>query len=199
MSKVLASPKVLSKFVAVSDVIKQSPFRKYRQTKEESSSESSNESEGEPNNKEESKVPTEEIKAEALLQSIPIAKFRPGLRPKAINTKGYKTLHEKNKLLDEVDSPLNTEVVRLSNISRKGIQQINSPTLYLKRASASVKMREQLFCECGRAIVQKGNIQCDKCITNVVLKVQGYLLQRKKNKASAKYWIILDHKQLYCI
>ena len=196
MSKRFASPKILSKFGPVSDVIRERKMRSgsvgrinigpildftVRSPRED-----------EEDTGEESKVD------QLLHHKVPVSKFKPGLRPAKIDTSGMVTLQQKYKLEapgSYVDSPINGVAVRMPNSNVKGRDVLNSPSV-LFRGRSHDDEEGICFCECGRAILEMGKY-CDKCIEKkFVVKTEGDLY-RKKNATAIKFWFVLEGKSLY--
>ena len=194
-TKLLSSPKMLSKFAPVSPMIKRSPKAMGKDGLKKSSI------------LEKFTARPEDGKATAVAKDI-------NDEPKLEASKMMKAQHipwiDSSKTQETLMSPnLNTEVIRMPNatkVSQTAVQKakeeksdmFKSPSLILLDSSGKDEVGTLVYCECGNFCEGESTL-CSACMKNKEsIENSGYLYLKAKSTKLKRYWYILLNKELYC-
>eukprot|EP00831_Metopus_contortus_P084918 TRINITY_DN9752_c0_g1_i1.p1 TRINITY_DN9752_c0_g1~~TRINITY_DN9752_c0_g1_i1.p1 ORF type:complete len:493 (+),score=73.14 TRINITY_DN9752_c0_g1_i1:162-1640(+) len=189
-SKLLSSPKLLSKFAPVANMVKGSP-KLLNQKKEEGPKSSAALAKFGPSREEDKTA--EEGK---------------GDQRKPTKSKGDPWI-DPSKAPECVLSPnMNTEVVRMPNTAKINysvlqkvkdgkIDILKSPSLILRDASKTTE-GSVFYCSCGNPI-EGDNTLCSSCLkAKDAIELAGYLYLKTKSTKLKRYWFTMLNKELYC-
>ncbi len=192
-TKLLSSPKMLSKFAPVSPMIKRSPHGPTKEGLKTSSALTKF-----------SANPSEETK-----EKKPSAGDEPKLEPSKTMKAQHVPWIDASKAKDIVMSPnMNTEVIRLPNtikvntsvlqkVKEDKSEMLKSPSLFLRDASKD-PTGGIIFCGCGNPC-EGDNTLCPSCIkSRESIENSGYLYVKTKSTKLKRYWYLLLNKELYC-
>ena len=196
-TKLLSSPKMLSKFAPVSPMIKRDikgPVKEGLKTSSVLAKLTGNVAE-EAKGKGEDKRPVTHDEAKVEASKTMKAQHVPWI--------------DSSKAKDIIMSPnMNTEVIRLPNtikVNQSLVQKIKddksellkSPSLFLRDASKD-STGGVIYCGCGRPC-EGDNTLCSECMrSKESVEHSGYLYVKTKSTKLKRYWYILLNKELYC-
>ena len=185
-TKLLSSPKMLTKFAPVSPMIRHSPhFSGKAKMKPDSILSKLS---GNPGKKK-----VEELKGKPSKGTLS-------------NHKPYINATDSSSLTTSSD--INTEVIRLPNTAKAGhkteteipdaSELLKSPSLFL-RDTGKDEAKGIIYCECGNPC-KEGNTLCENCLkSKESIEHCGYLYVQNESKQFQRYWYILLNKELYGI
>lgn len=189
-TKLLSSPKLLTKFAPVSPMIRHST-RVYEKTNIKTSSVLSRLA-GNPSVA--SKVIVEEAKAKPSRGML--ARHAPWI--------------DQAKTKNSPMSPdINAEAIRLPNAVKTGnsvtlaaintAELLKSPSLFLRGTDRDEAKDNVIYCECGNPCEVENSL-CETCLkSKESVEYSGYLSIKDKSNQLKQYWYILLNKELYCI
>lgn len=105
-----------------------------------------------------------------------------------------------------VPTDLNTEAVRLPNAKANLLAPTKTPTTAELLRSPSLFLRgidraeesKLVYCECG-SVCTSGESVCEACVKGrESVEHSGYLYLKDKSSQLKRYWCILLNKELYC-